>query len=194
MKILFLASIGDFHVDVWTKYFTKNNLVYLFCEKGTHLKEQDYKNVVKIKSNGVLGWFLNKLELKSHFLFQLNKLISVKIFAKEILKIIKEYEIQIIHAHSLYYGFLSSNIKTNIPIIFTPMGSDILINANRSYIYKYMALRAYEKADIVTGDSLLKQKQGYLFGANKLHNYIIQNGVMKNIFYPKKIILKKIII
>ena len=67
MKILFLASSGDFHVDVWTKYFTKNNLVYLFCERGTHLKEQDYKNVVKIKSNGVLGWFLNKLQL--HFLF-----------------------------------------------------------------------------------------------------------------------------
>ena len=30
MKILYLASSADFHVDLWVKYFKENNKVFCF--------------------------------------------------------------------------------------------------------------------------------------------------------------------
>ena len=76
-------------------------------------------------------------------------------------------------------------IKVNVPIVFTPMGSDVIINAQSNRIYRYMANQAFERADIVTGDSLLLQRRGYEVGAKQEFNYIIQNGVDTEFFYPK---------
>ena len=39
-------------------------------------------------------------------------------------------------------GFSPSFLKINIPIIFTPMGSDIIIHAHKNRFYNYMAKRA----------------------------------------------------
>ena len=36
-----------------------------------------------------------------------------------------------IHAHILYYGYLASYIKSNIPNIFAPIGSDVIIHAKK---------------------------------------------------------------
>ena len=33
MKILYLASSSDWHIDLWTQYFTKQHSVYLFSDK-----------------------------------------------------------------------------------------------------------------------------------------------------------------
>ena len=81
MKILYLASSADFHVDLWVKYFTKKNKVYLFSDAQNYLKDQCFENVEVIKSNGYFGKILNKFKLKNKKPFQINKLVSVKYFA-----------------------------------------------------------------------------------------------------------------
>ena len=63
MRILFLASSADFHVDLWVKYFTKNNKVYLFSDSQNYLEDQTFENVELIKSNGYFGKLLNKLNV-----------------------------------------------------------------------------------------------------------------------------------
>ena len=186
MRILFLASSADFHVDLWVKYFTKNNKVYLFSDSQNYLEDQTFENVELIKSNGYFGKLLNKLNVKNKKLFQLNKLISVKYYATKIDYIVKKNKIDIIHAHSLYFGFINYYIKSNVPKVFTPMGSDIILDSENKKIYKYMAIKAYSGSNIVTGDSKLIQKKGFIYGAKKNKNYIIQNGVDTKFFYPKK--------
>ena len=43
------------------------------------------------------------------------------------------------------------------------MGSDIIIQSQNNYIYKYMAKKAYIGSDIITGDSIfLLKKRFYL--------------------------------
>ena len=186
MKILFLGNKGDFHVDAWMKYFKKNNEVYLFSEDSSLLPDRQFKNVEVLLNNGILGSFLKFIKSESRLLLHFNKVISVKVFAKAIEKIILKKKIDIIHAHSLYYGFLASFLKINIPIIFTPMGSDIIIHAFKSRFYNFMAKRAYNSCQIITGDSKLIQRKGYELGASESNNYIIQNGVDSKIFYPSK--------
>jgi glycosyltransferase involved in cell wall biosynthesis len=191
MKILFIASKSDWHIDLWVRYFTKSNNIYLFSDKEDYLKSQAFKNVKIFESEGYLGGFLNLLKIKSHFFYQVNKLISAKFFANRIDFVIQKNDIDIIHAHSLYYGYLLSFIKSDIPVVFTPMGSDVIIHAQKNIIYKHMAKRIFKRADIVTGDSILLQKSGYKVGAKKEKNFVIQNGVDSNIFFPKTNNLKK---
>ena len=114
----------------------------------------------------------------------MNKFISVRNFASEIDQIIKTYNIEIIHAHSLYFGFLNYFINSSIPKVFTPMGSDVIIHAQKNIIYRYMAKKAFLASDIITNDSIVLQNKGYLLGGRKKENYIIKNGVDINIFYP----------
>lgn len=48
-----------------------------------------------------------------------------------------------------------------------------------------MAFNAFKKAHITTGDSIFLQEQGYKVGAKKSNNFIIQNGVDSDIFFPQ---------
>ncbi len=186
MNILFIGSRSDWHVDLWTKHFTKNHKVYLFSDKEDYLTNQVYRNITVIESEGWFGRFLNLLKIKSHKWYQLNKLVSASVYARQVDAVIDKYDIDIVHAHSLYYGYLASFIKSNTTIVFTPMGSDIILHAQNNRLYRHMALNAFKKAHITTGDSLLLQKQGYKVGAKKDNNYIIQNGVDTSIFFPKE--------
>lgn len=184
MNILFIGSSSDWHVDLWVQYFTDSHNVTLFSDKEDYLTNQSYEKVKVVESNGYFGWLLNFFSIKSHFLFQINKLLSAKKFSRHVDKVIGENNIDIVHAHSLYYGFLSSNIKSAVPIIFTPMGSDVILHAQSNRLYNFMARKSFKKSYIVTGDSLLLQKRGYNVGASKQRNYVIQNGVDSSLFYP----------
>ena len=186
MRILYLSSSSDWHIDLWTQYFTKKHSVYLFSDKEEYLGDQPFKDVEVSHSAGLLGGIFNFFNIKSHKLFQLNKLISAKYYAFKIDALIKTKNIDVVHAHNLYYAYVASFLKANVPIIFTPMGSDIIIHAQNNKIYKHMARRAFNKAEVVTGDSLLLQRSGFKLGAKGERNFIIQNGVDSSIFYPKE--------
>ena len=191
MKILSLSSSSDWHIDLWTQYFTKVHSVYLFSDKEDYLTDQPFENVNVSNSAGILGGVFNFFAFKNHKLFQLNKLISARYYARKIDNLINNENIEIVHAHNLYYGFVTSFLKSDVPVIFTPMGSDIIIHSQNNVIYKYMARKAFKKALAVTSDSLLLQKRGFEVGAKPKKNYIIQNGVDSSIFYPKNNSLKK---
>ena len=191
MKILFLGNKGDFHVDAWTKYFTKNNKVFLFSEDSSFLPDRYFKGVKIYLNGGLFGLLIKYFKIKSRIFLHLNKLLSVKVFANNIKKIVFLENIDIIHAHSLYYGFLVSFLRTDVPVVFTPMGSDIIIHSFNNRFYNFMAKKAYSACQIVTGDSKLIQRKGYELGASISNNYIIQNGVENRIFYPKKNLIKE---
>jgi len=191
MKILYVGSSSDWHVDLWVRYFTTSHSVYLFSDKEDYLQKQPFDRVTVIESTGYLGRLLNSRKIRHHFLYQFNKLTSARYFARHIDKVIQEYGIDIVHAHSLYYGYLASFIKTDVPVVFTPMGSDVIIHAQKSRIFRHMSKNAFRRAHIITGDSILLQRQGYKVGARKDRNFIIQNGVDSKVFFPKAHNLRK---
>ena len=185
MRILYLANSSNWHIDLWTQYFINAHSVFLFSEKENYLNDQHFKGVSITHSEGVFGSFFNYLGIKSHRLFQLNKLVSASFYAAEIDRLVLKQKIDVIHAHTLFHGYIASYLKSSVPVIFTPMGSDIIIHAQQNLIYKFMARKAFNKATVITGDSLILQKRGYKVGANAQENYIIQNGVDSSIFKPR---------
>lgn len=186
MKILYIAGSYDPHIPLWVKYFAKRHEVYIFSDKRkTHYKLIFPENVTIIEREGYLGLFLNKYCANRKMLRYADMLLSARRYAKSINKLIARYDIDIVHAHSLYYGYLASFIDKGLPVVFTPMGSDVMIHAQRSRIHGHLAKRAFARADVVTSDSRVKQKSGYKLGAKKDNNFIIQYGVDDTIFSPR---------
>jgi glycosyltransferase involved in cell wall biosynthesis len=186
LNILYIASSSDFHIDLWTQYFAKKHDVYLFSEKEDYLGTKPYSGVTILYVYGILTWLLNLIHSNSHRLHKFNKFISKPIYTYRLKKYVKKYKIDIVHAHSTYQGWIASDLDKDTKVIFTPMGSDVIIHAQSNPIYKYMAKKAFQRADIVTNDSKIQQEKGFLLGANKKNNHIIQNGVDSKLFYPKE--------
>ena len=108
MKILYLSSSSDWHIDLWTQYFAKKHSVCLFSDKENYLKDQTFEGVEINHSVGLLGSILNIFRIKSHKLFQINKFISARYYAFKIDALIKSKNIEVVHAHNLYYGYVAS--------------------------------------------------------------------------------------
>jgi len=191
VNILYVGSSADWHVDLWVKYFTEEHEVFLFSDSEYFLDRQSFKNVTIFEFAGVLGVVLNYFRVKSHRLYQFNKLFSTKYLSRKLDVIIEKHSIDVVHSHSLYYGFLVSFMRSDVPVIFTPMGSDVILNAQANPIYRFMARKAFSRANVVTGDSVLLQRSGLKIGAKSTHNYVIQNGVDASIFFPRKNFLKQ---
>ena len=191
MNILYLGSSSDFHIDLWVKYFTEKHKVFLLSEKEDYLANKDFKDVQIIYTYGFLTKFLNFIKSRSHRLHQLNKLVSIPIYVFLLKKYIKKYDIDIVHAHSVYQGWLASYTQKDIPVVFTPMGSDVIIHASSNLLYRYMAKKAFNRANIITNDSKIQQKKGFAVGARSEKNFIIQNGVDSKIFFPKENTIKQ---
>lgn len=189
MNILYIADSASFHTALWTKYFCESGKhnVFLFCDEEKFVNKVNYpNNIQKFQSKSIAHSLFKRL-IPIHMRFRhLSQILSVWKYRKEIDAIIDEHDIDIVHCHSLYYGFLSAGFKDKkIPVVFSPQGSDVIEFAQRNWLYKKMAVDAYERADIVTGDSLIKQRSGYPLGAKEEHNHIIQYGVDQSIFYPR---------
>ncbi len=79
----------------------------------------------------------------------------------------------IFHAHSMFYIFLCWIAR--IDFIATPMGSDVLVRPDKSWIYKIFTIYSLRAASSITVDSVaLQEKIRDLCG---LESNIIQNGI-----------------
>lgn len=185
MKILFLGNSTSWHVVPWVNYFASRHETSLFSFIEPYKHSQELNNVFLINSNGVIGYVLKAFKIKTDFFYKFNRIISIPIAYIRISIFVKKNKIDVIHAHSVFYGFLASFLTSGVPVVFTPMGSDVLVNPKKSRLYKYMTIYAYKKAKMVTGDSYILQKTGKLYGATEAMNHVIQNGVDQKIFFPK---------
>lgn len=177
MNILYIADSASWHNAKWTEYFAENtnHKVILFSDlKPDYKKVHFHKNVKLVEMPSMI-------DFKSR---HINKITSILMYKKAIENIIKKEKIDIIHTVALYYAFLASYLKTDLSIIYTPQGSELLMRAQNNRLYSYMARRVFKRVDVITGDSRAIQNAGFLFGAKKEKNYIIQNGVDLNIFNP----------
>ena len=187
MNILYLGDSSSWHNALWVKYFCENSEhnVYLFSDYDKQKKQIPLpENIKIIHSSGVFGFLLNFLGLSSSKLRHINKVLSVPLFRWFIIRIINEYDIDVVHCHSLYYGYLGAGIGKNTPVVFTPLGSSIIIHAQQQGYYQKMAREAFKRADLVTNDSLNLQNKGYLVGGSAEKSHIIQFGVDQTLFKP----------
>ena len=100
---------------------------------------------------------------------------------RELKKLIKTYNIDVIHIMGIVNGIYSFFIRS-IKIVVEHNGSDILLVPKQLPYYKYYYKLIYFFIDGVIQDSAVSKNAGIRLGAPKKNNEIIDIGVDLNIF------------
>lgn len=177
MKILYVADSSSWHNAKWTEYFAEHHEVHLFSDYKKDYQKVDFSPRVIIHQHAPV------VNTKSR---HLNKFLSAIDLIKKVNVLMREHNFDIIHSVALYYGYIASYIKTDVAKIYTQQGSELLVRADKNFVYRHMARRVFSTVDCVTGDSEAIQRKGLEYGAKLENNYIIQNGVDLDIFKRKK--------
>lgn len=174
-KIIFICDTRDFHSMDWFKVVSSispKNSIYLVSdiyEKNLD-SNKDYNFIKLFNINSVIS---NKNSRISDLWRNILKLLITpyQVFLLRNLK--KKYPNAFFHAHSMYYIFLCW--LANLKFIATPMGSDVLVRPDESFIYKFFTIKSLKAAYLITVDSInLKNKIRSLSKQNCL---LIQNGI-----------------
>ncbi len=137
MKICFLGDIGSIHIRRWIEYFRDNgNKVYVISFNNYRIEGVNVTYLgenININSSGGNINYLKKI--------------------KEIKRMIKEINPDIINAHYVTsYGFIAALIKDR-PLVISTWGSDILVTPKKNFIYKLLTQYSLKKGDLITSDS-----------------------------------------
>jgi hypothetical protein len=181
-KIILLCDTRDFHSMDWFKIvdsITLNDSIYVasdFYPEGDNSNIDDFNLVNEsklFKLFNITKFLIRDKSLFSDFWRNVLKLLVTPIQVYKLRKLDKKYPDSIFHAHSMYYIFLSWLSK--VKYIATPMGSDVLVRPEESFIYKYLTIKSLKAAYIITVDSInLKSK---IFQLTNRSSEIIQNGI-----------------
>jgi hypothetical protein len=90
-----------------------------------------------------------------------------------LIKLKKKFPDALFHAHSMYYIFISW--LAGLKFIATPMGSDVLVRPEKSFLYRYFTKKSLHFAYGITVDSVrMMEKVRLLSGRD---SELVQNGV-----------------
>lgn len=170
MKLLFLANAGSVHFTRWYEYFIqKGHEVYM-------ASGDTYGLDFKIDLEGLKVFYLPELRLPNKYAnFCANWLNLPRIIGR-LREIVNEVSPDIVHAHGIHpYGTWGA-ISGFHPFIVTPIGSDVLIRAQKEYFRRTMTKFVFNNVDLVTGGSLVLKESCEKVGL-KTNYELVQNGV-----------------
>ena len=164
MKILYFSSSASIHSYRWISYFAKKDHEIFWVS----LEDNIFKPISNV----------NYIQEKSFF-----KIVRLLKTFVNIKKIISSFRPDIIHIHSVGMYSLFGLIKTSVPIIVTPWGSDIIYGKN-NFIKKFLIRNVLNKSKLITCDAFHMRELIKKFGIadNKVNN--INFGIDTNYFYP----------
>lgn len=175
-SIIILGSVRDFHaVDWYLNIFSTGRSVLFVSDCGASEgianqmpSSHNYINLIQIDS-----FLFNSQSGISNIWRNFIKILLLPLNSLYLYLICFYIKPKIIHAHPIYYGFLS--LLSSRKFLVTPQGSEILVRAKNNSIYKMFAFLVLSKAHLITVDSRLMQEsiKNY-FGLQAL---VVQNGI-----------------
>jgi hypothetical protein len=176
--IVILGGARDYHVMDWYRTIKclvpNRNITFLTDLIGGEGFDIIVKENDKIEKLFLIDKFLFSKQLKLGNIWR--NIFKLLVLPIQIYKL-RAYDINhpntIYHAQPMYYMLLCW--LSGVKFIGTPQGSEILVRPFRSKLYKCLAIRVLQAADIVTIDSVNMQEK--IFALSKKKAMIIQNGI-----------------
>ena len=176
-SICFVASARDYHAIDWyraVKQLCPDRRVFV----ATDSVESEGVQRLIVESDEIVFLFpLDKYLFSSQsflgdFWRNLVKALALPFSAYRLKKLEKRENV-IFHAHSMYYIFLCW--LSRVEFIGTPMGSDVLVRPDHSFIYRVGTILSLRRAGVITVDSVALQKK--IFSLTGRCSDLIQNGI-----------------
>lgn len=174
MRICLFADGESIHTQRWCQHFFDNG-------HDVHLITFKNINILNINVHYIKGVDINvsggnwKVVLKY----------------KQVKEIIKKIQPQVLHSlYATSYGFVGA-LSGFHPYIVTPLGTDILISPNQSFIYRAILKYVFKKADVITSMAPHLKSAILKFGGKKEKITDILFGINTAIFNKDKRILSE---
>ena len=176
--IFFLGNGRCYHTLDWfrsAQTLTLENPPVLVTDL---IESESFEKLIKetdlVKSLLILDKVLLKNQSRvGNYWRNLLKFMVLPIQAIRLLKLVKQNNKPVIHAHSMYYIMLAR--FSGCKYVATPQGSEIIVRPYNSFMYKMFSKVALSRAACITVDSTAMQKAVYsLYG---LGAEIVQNGI-----------------
>jgi len=134
MKICYLADAGSIHIQRWIGFFV----------------EKDYEiHLISFRKGEIEGVSLHYLRPLIPFSFNLSYILSIP----TIRMMVKEIKPDLLHAYyATSYGFIGACCNFT-PFLVSCIGSDVMINLQRSAPYRWITNLALKEATFVTSVS-----------------------------------------
>lgn len=192
-KIVILGGARDYHAMDWYRTVKKNTLENKVIFLTDLIEGEGYNNLIMSTDN------IEKLFIIDNFLFSKQskfaniwrnffKLLILPLQIYHLKRYAKNNPNAVYHAHPMYYMLLSW--LSGVEFIGTPQGSEILIRAQKSKIYKFFAKKLLKAAKYVTVDSVGMQDK--IFELSGVKAIVVQNGIdMNELFKYMQKVTKK---
>ena len=175
--ICFVASARDFHAFDWyrtVKRLCPDRRVFLATdsvegEGGVRLIDDSDEVLFLFPIDKYL---FSRQSTVGDLWRNLVKVLSLPFSAFRLYKLAKR-EDTIFHAHSMYYIFLCW--LSRVKFIGTPMGSDVLLRPDYSFLYRLGTVLSLKAAEFITVDSVVLQKK--VLDLSGRCSDIVQNGI-----------------
>ncbi|MDD5170689.1 MAG: glycosyltransferase [Syntrophales bacterium] len=130
MKICYLARASSVHTQRWARHFSGRgwDVTVISFEEG----EIDGVHVIPIKYKRV------------------SRRINILLGIRKIQRLLREVNPDILHAHYVTSYGLAGALSGIHPFVATGWGSDILIEPEKSWVYRQMVHYSLRRADLVT--------------------------------------------
>ena len=171
MKIALLYKANNLHLINRAKLFTsKGHKVYYFGFLPKEcVSDEDLSGLYRID--------IPEFPFSPDKLYKLNLLYR----ALWIYQHAKDFSFDVLYVQGAGYGFLSILFPKKI-VILEHMGSDVIIQASKSYLRRFIHRLGYRNVDAVVQDSRLAQSKGIEYGAPEHNNFIINVGIDHSVF------------
>lgn len=180
MKICYLARSKEEPFPRWYEYFIKKgHEVHLISGDDSHI------NLDIQLPEGIKLHSLPEIRVGNPLFNFCFNFIRLPVILHKLKKIIREVSPDIIHAHQITPFGLWAALSDFHPFVITPIGSDVLLHARKHFVYGLITRYVLNKADLITGDSIVLEEAIEEFGGDHRKNHIIQNGVNFMVYHPE---------
>jgi glycosyltransferase involved in cell wall biosynthesis len=170
LRLLFIGDPSNTFIQRWLQYFVQQG-------HGVHFVP--YPDSFAFVSDKAFGGVQIHKFLNTR-LRKWNGFYKKYLIVKNILlcqKIIKQYSIDIVHAHYISAcGWIGSFLNFH-PFVLTALGSDVNVDPERSFFYRYLAKRTIRTADLITANSHNLIQKLIIMGADPDRAHHIQGGL-----------------
>jgi hypothetical protein len=177
-NIVILGGARDYHAMDWYRS-VKNNISKRKLTFLTDMVGGEGFDIIVDKDDNIENLFIidkllfSKQSKIGNVWRNLIKILVLPIQVYCLKKHSKKSPATIYHAHPMYYMLLSW--LSGVDFIGTPQGSEILVRAERSRLYRYFAVKSLQAAEFVTVDSVSMRDK--ILELSGIEAVIVQNGI-----------------
>lgn len=156
-EIIFIGGGLDFHAIDWYRTIREVNPGRTIWYVTDMMESEGHKRILKDDDQLIPLYYIDRFlfNRESDFGNIWRNIIKLAFFPLQVMRlraIHRRYPHAVYHAHTMYYMFIAW--LAGLPFMGSPQGDEILVRPQKSFLYRYFAIKALRAAKQIVVDSV----------------------------------------